>query len=205
MDYLDFEGIINKIQGVVSVKIISEGENISEVHILSSKLRAPKQIVRDIESSLMAAFGYKIDRKVISIAQIEMEQCKTLKRMELEGISIATSGSFIECTVKLLYEEEEYFVEQRCIKTADNKKKIVAKGTIRAVEKILGQAVLFEICDVIVSVNREITFVNVLLNMVSSEGENIIIGSAIVKEDLNEAIAKAALDAVNRKIERIKF
>lgn len=205
VDLVDFEEIISKIQGIINVKIVSEGENIIEVHVLSNKIRAPKQIVRDIESSLMATFGYKIDRKVISVAQIEINQCKTFKKIQLEGISMATSGSFIECTVKLLHEEEEYFGEHRCIKTTDNKKKIVAKGTIKAVEAILGQAVLFDIYDVIVSVNRQITFVNVLVNMLSSEGEDIVIGSAIVEEDLSEAIAEASLNAISRKIEKIKF
>jgi len=81
------------------------------------------------------------------------------------------------------------------------RKKVVAKATIAAVEKILGQSYVFDIQDVIISTSRDTTFVSVVVNMVINENEETMVGAAVVKNDINEAVAKATLDAVNRKIQ----
>jgi hypothetical protein len=175
------------------------------MHILANTLRAPKEIVRDIESILLTSFDYRIDRKVISIAQIETEDCDPIKRIKLGGISLDVQANMLECKVKLIYEEEEFFVSQVGIKTASNRKKIVAKATIDAIEKILGQIFIFDVQDVITTTNRDITFISVLVNMVINETEETMVGSAIVKNDVNEAIAKATLAAINRRVQKNTF
>lgn len=203
MDFASLKNMIAKIDGVINVKVVTENDEISEVHILSNNLRAPKQIVRDIESSLLAAFDYRIDRKVISIAQIQTEDNnEALRRVRYSGIDLKTEGNALECIVTLLHDGEEFGETITGIKTAANRRKIVADATIRTIEKILGQAYLFNIEDVIVSTSRDINFVSVLVNMVLNENEQTMVGSAIVKQDINEAIAKATLDAVNRRIQK---
>jgi hypothetical protein len=42
-----------------------------EVHILATREKHPKQIVRDVQSVSMATFGLDIDRRVISVVQLE--------------------------------------------------------------------------------------------------------------------------------------
>ena len=205
MDFNVFEEMINKINGVISTKIIHQDNDIQEMHILANSLRAPKQIVRDIESILLTSFDYRIDRKVISIAQIETDDCDPIKRIKFGGISLDVQANMVECKVKLLYEEEEFFVTQVGIKTAANRKKIVAKATIDAVEKILGQAFIFDVQDVISTTNRDITFISVLVNMVINESEETMVGSAIVRNDVNETIAKATLAAINRRVQKNTF
>jgi hypothetical protein len=205
MDILVIQETINKIDGVINTKVVSENDNIQEVHILANNLRAPKQIVRDIESSLLASFDYRIDRKVISIAQIQTDESKAIKRIKYDGISMNTSGNIVECSVKLVYEEQEYSASETSIKTADNKRRIVAASTIKVVEAILGHASLFDIQDVLVNTSRNTTIVSVIVNMVIGDNEEVMVGSAIVKNDINEAIAKATLDAVNRRVQRNSF
>lgn len=205
MDFNVFQEMINKINGVISTKIIHQDNEIQELHILANTLRSPKQIVRDIESILLTSFDYRIDRKVISIAQIETDDSDPIKRIKFGGISLDVQSNMVECKVKLLYEEQEFFVTQVGIKTAANRKKIVAKATIDAVEKILGQTFIFDVQDVITSTNRDIIFISVLVNMVINESEETMVGSAIVKNDINEAIAKATLAAINRRVQKTNF
>jgi len=205
MDFNIFQEMINKINGVISTKIIQQDNDIQEMHILANSLRGPKQIVRDIESILLTSFDYRIDRKVISIAQIETDDSDPIKRIKFGGISLDVQGNMVECKVTLLYEEEEFFVTQVGIKTAANRKKIVAKATIDAVEKILGQTFIFDVQDVISTTNRDITFISVLVNMVVNETEETMVGSAIVRNDINEAIAKATLSAINRRVQKNTF
>jgi hypothetical protein len=205
MDFDIFQEMINKINGVISTKIVHEDNDLQEMHILANTLRAPKQIVRDIESILLTSFDYRIDRKVISIAQIEADDCDPIKRIKLGGISLDVQANMLECKVKLIYEEEEFFVSQVGIKTVANRKRIVAKATIDAIEKILGQVFIFDVQDVIATTNRDITFISVLVNMVINETEETMVGSAIVKNDVNEAIAKATLAAINRRVQKNTF
>lgn len=205
MDILVIQETINKIDGVINTKVVSENDIIQEVHILANNLRAPKQIVRDIESSLLASFDYRIDRKVISIAQIQTDEIKSIKRIKYDGISMNTSGNIIECRVNLIHEEQEFSAQETAIKTRDNVKRVVAASTIKAVEGIIGQALLFDIQDVLVNNSRDITIVSVLVNMVIGEREEVMVGSSIVRNDINESIAKATLDAINRRVQRNSF
>lgn len=202
MSFSEFEDIVNRIEGVINSKIVGNESDISEIHILANNLRSPKQIVRDIESSLIASFNYRIDRKKVSIAQIQTEDKKTLSRVRFSGVLMKTYDSTVECSVKLMFEDEEYFINQVGINTAANRRKIVADSTVKSVEKILGQAYLFDVQDVILSTSNDVTFVSVLVNMVVSGSEETMVGSAIVKNDINESIAKATLGAINRRIQK---
>jgi hypothetical protein len=202
MDLSVFQEIISKIDGIMNVRIIGDNGEMKEMHILANKLRAPKQIVRDIESSLIASFDYRIDRKVISIAQIDTDDSKAISRIRYEGISVSTNGNVIEATVKLSCDEEETEISISGIRTIANSRKIIAEAAVRAVEKIIGQPSIFDIQDVIVADNRNLTFVSVIVNMLAGFHEESMVGSVIVKNDINEAIVKATLDAVNRKVQR---
>jgi hypothetical protein len=202
LEFKEIQQLISKIDAILNVKILEENGEIAELHILANKLRAPKQIVRDIESSLLAAFNYRIDRKVISIAQIETDEAKTMNRVKYDGIFVGSSGTMAECVVKLLYEDEEYETKLSGIRTAANSRKIVAEATVRTVEKILGQPYIFDIQDVLVTLNGPVTFVSVLVNMICGAHEETMVGSVIVKNDINEAIVKATLDAINRRVQK---
>jgi hypothetical protein len=205
MDFSVFQEVISKIDGIINVKIVTENDIIREVHILANKMRSPKQIVRDIESSLIASFDYRIDRKVISIAQIETDDYRRINRILFDRITIGASDNLFECTVTLSYDEEDYSVNLSGIRTVAKSRKLVAEATIKVVEKILRQASVFDIQDVIVTNNRETTFVSVLVNLIINGQEETMVGSVVVKNDLNEAIAKATLDAVNRRVQKTNF
>lgn len=202
MDFTEIESLISKIDGVLNTKLVVDEENLQEVHILGNTLRAPKQIVRDIESSLLAAFDYRIDRKIISIAQIHTDETPHIRRIKYSGIDFKIDGNALECTVYLIHDGEEFSEKTSGIKTAANRKKIVAAATVRSIEAVLGQAYLFNVEDVYIHTSRDISYVTVIINMVLNETEETLVGSAIVKQDTNEAIARAALDAVNRMILR---
>lgn len=200
MDYQLFSDIIKKIDGVLYVKSVDKEDRLEEIHIVASTMRAPKQIVRDIESTLLAIFDYRIDRKVISIAQIDTGVIKRMKRIKYEGVSVETNGSNMDCKVKLSYEGEEYIGINSCIKTTINRYKTIAKATIRAIRDIVGDTYVFDVQDVLLSTSRDVSFVCVVINIIVKDKEETLIGSVVVKDDINEAIAKATLDAINRRI-----
>lgn len=201
MDFQSFQDVIGKIQGVTHSKVVGDEDDIQEIHIIAGTSRSAKQIVRDIESALLAIFGYRVDRKIISIAQIDTDIiAKAIDRIIYQGISVNIEDNNVECEVRLSSGEEDFVSTKRAISTSINRKKVVARATVATVEKIIGQSSIFDIEDVVINTTREVNFVNVVANMITKNDEEILIGTAIVRSDINEAIAKATLDAINRRI-----
>src|SRR5437773_1688957 len=64
------ENLIASLTGVLSARVVVTplGE-VSEIHVLTMADTQPKQVVRNIESALMAQLGLKIDHRKISVAQ----------------------------------------------------------------------------------------------------------------------------------------
>lgn len=66
------EQLLLGISGVESLKLVPNGHGgIDEVHVLSRTDLSPKQVVRNIESALLAEFGLQIDHRKISVAQVD--------------------------------------------------------------------------------------------------------------------------------------
>ena len=74
------ENLLTSLEGVLSARVVTTplGE-VSEVHILANAGLAPKQLVRNIESALLAQLGLRVDHRKISIAQTaEVRPIETL-------------------------------------------------------------------------------------------------------------------------------
>ena len=69
-DTTPWKALTEKLPGVLSVEFVTEGPVVREVHVLSDQSRSPKQIVRDIQSALLARFQLDLDHRIISVAQI---------------------------------------------------------------------------------------------------------------------------------------
>lgn len=202
MDFISFEDVITKIQGVTHSKVVYNDEEVEEVHIIANTIRSPKQIVRDIESALLAIFDYRIDRKLISIAQIDTGETKSIKRIRYEGISLEVKDNNVRCEVRLTMDDDVYMSTETAIGTSINRRRVVAKATVSAVEEMIGQVYAFDVEDIVINSIRDISYVTVIVNMINDVVEEVLIGTAIVRNDMNEAIAKATLDAINRRIEK---
>ena len=85
----EYQQLLNKIPGILSSRIITDdSQDITEVHILSSISRGPKQIVRDVQSALLAKYNLAVDHKIISVAQVED------KEMSIQNIRLIIDRIF---------------------------------------------------------------------------------------------------------------
>ncbi len=67
----ELEAAIAEIAEVRAARIVASSDGIiEEIHVLGLPGKAPKQLVRDVESALMAGYGIAVDRRKISVAQI---------------------------------------------------------------------------------------------------------------------------------------
>ena len=90
--------LLLKLPGIVSAEFVfGEEDSVRELHVLSTEKRTPKQIVRDIESAMMAKFGVQIDHRLISVAQISEDAVRDRlpveKRLVCSGMDLSMRRS----------------------------------------------------------------------------------------------------------------
>ena len=68
----DIEQLVNQVQGVISSRVVQQGEEVVEIHVLTDTSRAPKQLVRDIESAILVKLGQQIDYKPVSYTHLDV-------------------------------------------------------------------------------------------------------------------------------------
>lgn len=79
----------------------------------------------------------------------------------------------------------------------------VATATLRAVEQLVGPALRVELEQLeLVPVGPERT-VLVVLALVTARGSELLTGASAVRDDVRQAVVRATLDALNRRLERL--
>ena len=82
---LEIETALSHVAEIRAARIVSSDEGvIQEIHNLADPSKSPKQLVRDIESTIMASFGIPVDHKKISIAQLGHETAPPSERSRVE-------------------------------------------------------------------------------------------------------------------------
>jgi hypothetical protein len=103
--------------------------------------------------------------------------------------------------VTLRLEGRDYSGESDGAATTTGVHRSVATATLHAVESVLGGRVRFEVEHVeIASAAGERTAL-VVLTLVTERGSERLSGASVVREDMRQAVIRATLAAVNRRIE----
>jgi predicted nucleic-acid-binding protein len=201
-DLKDVESAICQLRDVISARVIAGATGvIEEIHVLTQSSRPPKQIVRDIESALMAQMGIHIDHKTVSVAQVQGPQKQERRRLRFSDVSISVNGNKAEATVHLANNGTMYTGAANGHSSAHSQLRLIATASLRAVEDagaVDGTMVVEDL-----SASTSIAGKNVVVvvtNMITDRGEDLLSGSCIVKQDLWKAVVNATLDAVNRRM-----
>lgn len=198
-----YEDVIKKIKDVISVKINTSSDgSISEIHVLANSNRSPKQIVRDIESALIACFGSNIDHKKISIAQVGEEVIsRSHLRLKVNGIDVRKSDVTYEVTVSLIGPENAIY-EGKAMGgiSLKNLMKLSAQATLDAVHKFLNKDYVFNLEEVMSYKISDKEAIAVLISSSINGQEEYFLGSTLLKQDKPESTARATLDAINRRL-----
>jgi hypothetical protein len=199
----NIEQFLMKIQSVIGAKVImDQAGTIEEIHIVSDLRRSPKQILRDVEAILISEFDQAVDYKKISIAQVKGNSVKTEQdpRIKLKSIEYNNCGTSIDVSITLEKFGESYMSTSSGIKTATNVMRLAGTATLQAVENYLGIHDVFVFEDVKEVRLSNINVIIVSITSIYHNREESYIGTAKVTTDLNEAVTKASLDAINRHI-----
>lgn len=200
----DMESVIRSLKGIISVRAVSGKDGaVEEIHVLAEGNRSPKQVVRDVESALMAQYGLELDHKIVSVAQTQNGKQFRFgdSRLKFSDVSISLNGTKAEASVRLSRNGDVYTGNAAGHSSSHNQLRLISTATLRALEccqKTDGMLVLEDL-DWSVSLSGR-NIVIALVNMITPRGEDYLTGSAIVKQDLWKAVVNATLDAVNRRL-----
>lgn len=197
------EDFLMKIQSVIGSKVVmNQSGQIEEIHIVSDLRRSPKQILRDVEAVLLSQFNQAIDYKKVSIAQVKGGAIRNEQdpRIKLKAIEYSNMGNTIDVTVTLEKGNTEYTKTKSGIKTTANVMRLSGKAVLDAMEQYLGiyDVFVFEDCKEIKL--SDTLVIAVSITSIYHHREEMFVGTAKVGTDINEAVARATLDAINRHI-----
>ncbi len=203
------EDIVRQLKDVVSTRaVLGPSGRIDELHVLVHPKRAPKQIARDIESAVRAHLDVTLDYKKISIAQIQGHapvggaSPTTAPRLRFSDVSLNVTGSRAEASVHLRRGDALYTGTASGHASAYNQLRLIASAAIRAVEdsgEKDGTMVVEDLQTDIALAGRKAVAVLVSA-LAPPQGEELLTGSALIRQDVWKAVVNATLDAVNRRV-----
>jgi hypothetical protein len=208
LDLTEVEREICRLPDVSIARIVAEEDGrVSEVHVVASPGKHPKQIVRDVQSIALASFGLELDRRVISVVQLGAGAIEGGGRQPPEprpiivAITAEANGLRSLVRVTLARDEDEAvgFAEGSIASTARHR--LVATATVDALRQIEPAAECIDVDHAqIVRIGvHDIAVVTVVF--VVPPVEQMVSGSAIVRPQQEaDAVARAVLDATNRRL-----
>lgn len=200
-EQLKCEELINGLNGVISSKIVEDNEGaISDVHVLISKGRHPKQISKDVQTVLATNLNRKVDHRCISIAQTGIEQIQDDFRVHFKSVHTRITENELYVEVELLKDENSFIAHAQGINTRKNADQITIEATLACLKQMINSDELLLIEDFDTSKLAKNSVAMVAVNLVNRFSEEILVGSAMMRDDRKEGFVRATLDAINRKI-----
>ena len=202
VDTGDIESVVCRLRDVIAVSAVTDdGGKLAEIHLLSGSSRSPKQMVRDVESALMARLGIAVDHKIISVAQVaDGSPRNDGARLKFSDLSISLNGSRTEATVRLSKDGVVYSGAANGMSSPTGQMKLIANATLRAIEDLRGSKTTFVLEDASEIAAGGHRVAMVVVSMIGDRGEDLLTGSAVIRQDIWKGVVNATLDAVNRRL-----
>ena len=165
---------------------------------------------------LRERFGLGVDAERVQIVEdadlqsrppaappVDVPEQRLAGRPAISRMHLVSSGLDITATVTLTSDGRSAAGEARGSASQSGVQRAVAGATLRAVEALSGDIARFELDHLEVTHLGSDRMVIVALTMLSSRGTERLTGAASVREDVRQAVIRATLDALNRRLETL--
>lgn len=216
----DLEVSLRQLPGIRAASVVTGPDAVpTEIHVLASTEKAPKQIVRDVQSVALARFDLDIDHRIVSVVQFEDEgfaedgapgqpnghdrgtdsASSARTRPSVSAVTVRSAGTDLEAVVDLTLGEISWTGQSRGAASAASRPRLVANATLEALTDLLGLTAELEYAGIHPAGERQVV-VAVVSVVEPRLGPQPVSGSAIVRGDVADASARAVLDALNRRL-----
>jgi hypothetical protein len=215
------EELIATLESVVSARIAaSEIGQIDAIHVLVTGELTPKQVVRNVESALMAQLGMRVDHRKISVATttarpspaggilaggipagaVQVAEAATPGRQlyfeDVEVRGSRTKGS--TCRVTLRHGESLWAGEAEGGGSTKSRPELSARAALAAIREFEGNRRMWELVGVRRVEAFEASFVFVGVETYVGRERVLLTGSCEIRDSAETSAALAILDATNR-------
>ncbi len=213
-DVKELEEVLSSLDGIQKAKVVVNeltGE-MKEIHVLSLADKNSKQIVRDVETAVLTVTGERIDRRIISVAQMSApsvsksknskpfleENVTSGKKFRIESVGFSEDEMEIEVNVELSDEEEIREASKRGVRSFKNVLKLSAEATIEAVEKLTNSSMRISLDDVReVSTGERKFFLGVMTVLKPNGLSKELVFAGAVGFNAVRNVAEAVVDEIN--------
>lgn len=208
----DIEALLVCLPGVQKARVVvNDWGAIEEIHVLTGLGRNPKQIVRDIQSALRAQWDILVDRRKVSVAQVQAHLAETPGRLRYAGLELKTDTRTgkSEVAVSLeragLTEDAQPLVYVGKATSEGTESALlfaIAKATCAAVNLTIEPPNAFYPEEVAIFKVGSKEAVSALVNLITPrKNHEELLGAALIRREAREACVRAVLDAMNRRLE----
>jgi hypothetical protein len=221
----EFEAALRAVPGIreASVRTTPDAHPI-EVHVLAGGVKPAKQVVRDVQSVAMAQFDLDIDHRIVSVVQIpddavevgetgpeaaapeprqvavpEADPDDDVMRPALTSISTMKAEGETVVDVTLSIGREVYTGHATGPSGPVHRPRVIATATLAALTELLGIPAQVESSQILEVGIREVAVTTLTLS-IPRLGDQALCGSALVRGDAEDAVARSVLAAVNRRL-----
>ena len=220
----ELEDALRQVPGIRAASVVTGPDAVpTEIHIVASRSKGAKQVVRDVQSLAMAAYDIDIDHRIVSVVQFDddidglqhgddlhtiirlpeaspaITQPEILPRPVIAAITIRTAGAEADASVVVRTGDAAYDGRSIGPSTMSHRHTLIARATLDAISELLGLPAEVEFVTVSTMGTRRMAAC-VIQVAVPGIGELVLTGSALVRSDEADAVARAVLDALNRRL-----
>jgi len=215
------ESAIRSLRDVEGVSIQADGEDIRELHILTTSTRPAKQIVRDVQTLLLTKFNRSIDHRVVSVAYADPHGAPAPasaapelapapaaapvaateeERVRFTSVNLYVTGSRIQAQVELKWKGVTRVGSAAGFGTRDGASRLVAEATVAALQEYVEDELALSVEDATVVKTGRHDVVVVSLALLSHRQSKALTGCCTVEQDAHQAVVLATLMALNRVV-----
>jgi len=212
------EAALRTLRDIESAAIQADGDDIQEIHILTSSSRPAKQIVRDVQTLLLARFRRPIDHRVVSVAftaalpadeppapaaapaPAPEPAAPRDDRVRFGSANVLVTGPRLQAQVELRWKGLPRMGSAAGHGTRDTGNRLVAQAVLAAVQEFLEEDVALALDAMEFSRLGSRDIVAVAVQLVAHREHKLLVGCCTVEQDVPQAVALATLAAVNRML-----
>ena len=201
----DVEAVVRRVPGVSVARVeLGEGGRVDQIHVLGSSDRSVRSLVSQVIAAVGAELGVVLEPAQVRVALMRPGQAQPgpapiRARLKFSGLTVTTLQDAQEAKVRIEQDGLSYEGAASGPAGVSQAPGIVGLAALRAVETYLRCDGVFQLKAATLS---PLGGHQVALALVAWAGpeEELLSGTAIVRDDPREAVARAVLDAVNRPV-----
>jgi hypothetical protein len=165
------------------------------------------QVATSVGRLLRERFGLGVDAERVQLVEDAEVPDEPLgrgnapqHRPAIQRMHLVSSGLDISASVTLSFDERSAVGEAQGTATQSGVQRAVALATLRAIESLVDGKARFELDHLEVTQTGRDRTVVAGVTLVTPGGSERLTGAAVVREDVRQAVIRATLDGLNRRL-----